>query len=143
MGHRQGSGPPFIIVVVKITDSGQKSEMLLILFKIHKQSKIILINKIKLMLFQQFALLHKLSRATVILCSCCTAFIKNRVSLTAVNNVHIPIKKRQSTWSQKSTNHIIYGNPYLTLQLETFNNKAILVILSQRLVVPPLMFKKG
>lgn len=41
-----------------------------------------------------------------------------------------------------SINHIIYVNPYLTLQLETFNNKAILVISSQRRFVLPLMFKK-
>lgn len=37
----------------------------------------------------------------------------------------------------RSINHIIYVNPYLTLQLETFNNKAILVILNQSLVVLP------
>lgn len=42
-----------------------------------------------------------------------------------------------------SINHIIDVNLYLTLELETFHNKVILVIVSQRLVVLPLMFKKG
>ena len=55
----------------------------------------------------RMALLLNVSRVRMILCSCSIAFI--RTSL--LSYVHIPIMKRQSTWSQKVLITLFMGTP--------------------------------